>query len=128
MPRAQYLLGANQVNVGSGEVIPIGWNKIPQRSIALFLSGDPTSLRGNGEDRRGGLLARVRQRHENQQEREHRLGPEIVIVYPVPEILILDRHERGVRSRGPAVYGDGGRRRVRGNGGSREGSPVSHVL
>src|SRR5262249_11320011 len=91
-------------------------------------SAGRTSLRRNGEDRRGGLLARVRQGHENQQEREHPLGPEIVVVDPVPKILILDRHERGVRPRGPAVYSDGGRRRVRGHRRSRKGSPVSHVL
>src|SRR5215510_8961999 len=87
-----------------------------------------TSLRWDGEDRRRGLLARVRQGHENQQEREHRFGPEIVVVYPVPKILILDRHERGVRSRRPAFYGDGGRWRVRRHCRRRKGSTVPHVL
>src|SRR5215831_19453359 len=90
--------------------------------------GGRTSLRWNGEDRRRGLLASVRQGHENQQECEHCLGPEIVVVYPVPKILILDRHERGVRPRRPALYGDGRRWRVRRYGRRRKGSTVSHVL
>lgn len=36
-----------------------------------------------------GLVARIRQRHQDQEEREHALGSEVAVVDPVPEIKVF---------------------------------------
>src|SRR5262245_49713692 len=89
---------------------------------------DSMSLRRDGEDRRWRLLTRVRQGHENQQECEHCFGPEIVVVYPVPETTIGYGDKGGVRPGRAALDGDGRHGRVRRHRRRRKGSTVLHVL
>src|SRR4029077_2402138 len=71
--------------------------------VEMFLSlRQAESVRGDGEHRRRGLLAGIRQRHQDQEEREDPLGPEIAVLDPVPVIPVANRREGIVRAERPA--------------------------
>src|SRR5215813_4542006 len=70
-----------------------------RKPSTLDLGPTSSSVRLDRELRRRRLLARVRKRHEDQQEREHALGPEVAVVDPVPVIAVGDRREGSLRLR-----------------------------
>src|SRR5207245_7223474 len=74
------------------------------------------------------LFARVGERHDDQQEREHALGPQIAVVDPVPVIAIVDRRERSLWPRLSTGDAHGRRRLPLGRARRWSGSALSHVF
>src|SRR5262249_29632640 len=104
---------------------PISRQKFPTWD---FGPTSPRSVRLDRELRRRRLLARVRERHDDQQEREHALGPQIVVLDPVPVIAIVDRRERSLWLRLPTDDAHDWRRLSLGRARRWSSSALSHVF
>src|SRR5262249_20729296 len=67
-----------------------------RKPSTLDLGPTSSSVRLDRELRGRFLLARVRERHDDQEEREHALGPQVAVVDPVPVTGVVDRRERSL--------------------------------
>src|SRR5262244_1395819 len=99
-----------------------------RKPSTLDLGPTPSSVRLDRELRGRRLFARVGERHDDQEEREHALGPQVAVLDPVPVIAIVDRRERSLWLRLPTDDAHGWRWLSLGQARRWSSSALSHVF